>query len=211
MKRIEYGEPIIPVIFCIDATNKTITWNCDSENITAKNKIVLCDGRPQQMNTVITHAEIRIAYKLCSHEGVSLKIQNAAQKTFKFVKVEETNYKWKLVLVKAPWQAEDFSSKWQARMAISEGEKKVKAKNWIGQLREQEEAFFLAREQIMRPIASAKEENLEPAAASVAPEALDAQMGASSLVMIPPVPRQQNSSKKPAWYSCFACSAALEA
>jgi len=117
--------PLIPVVFCIDRENNPYPFSV--ENLLSKTKAEYPEGCEVMMNELVTHAEIRRAYKLCFDPSVDLEVRQVAQETFRFVRVErkifsqkedEVDYLYDLTPLPAPWKAPNFENEWNLRKAI---------------------------------------------------------------------------------------------
>jgi len=128
------GEPLTPVIFCIDIENNP--YPLTSKNLLSKTKVV---GNTV-MNQVVTHSELRRAYKLCNDPRVREDIREIAKKTFKFVHVKPITSKQKtktslkervtynLTEIAAPWENSKKNSKQAKEFATELAKRKEYAK-----------------------------------------------------------------------------------
>lgn len=131
---------ISPIIFCIDYENETTGETnphpLTSENMLSKTKIVrVSRAFTLSMNRIITHSELRRAYKLCHDPRLDPEIRAIANRTFKFVKVNETREEfgidrghqidrdirvnYNLEQIEAPWEKPDFDVELRKRKARS--------------------------------------------------------------------------------------------
>jgi len=119
-RNIEFGDgKISPIIFCIDYEGEAgpNPYPLTSEMLLSKTKCVKgTNGRYIEANRIITHAELRRAYKLCHDPRVEADVREVAQRTFKFVKVKEERvlsesgdaFLYELEQIAAPWEQPDF-------------------------------------------------------------------------------------------------------
>jgi hypothetical protein len=119
-KRIKQGLKPIPLLFVIDITNNRCPLT--SENICSKTKT---KGVTQtfsiSMNSVVTHEELRRAYKLCNEKDLGKEINQVARQTFKFIKVFQNGAEneFGIVEIAAPWDKPDWATLWERRMIES--------------------------------------------------------------------------------------------
>lgn len=147
---------ITPIVFCIDYENKTTGETflppLTSENILSKTKLIqFPDQEDVLANDLITHSEIRRAYRLCFDESIDVEIRSIAQRTFKFVKVKETTediisihegeiinthyISYELEKVDAPWDKNDFKDELHKRNdSAMEKQKRSGKTNWKDEL-----------------------------------------------------------------------------
>lgn len=107
-RRQKMGLPIIPILFCIDVDGNK--HPISSASITSKEKT---------LNEIVTHSELRRAYKLC-HTFENEEIRRVAQESFKFVKVKVhaksgKGAEYALEEAAAPWKSSDWEGKWAKR------------------------------------------------------------------------------------------------
>lgn len=113
-------KPIIPIIFCIDTSNNKFS-------ITAKNIL----DKNQKSYKLVTHTELRRAYKLCYDPYIHPALREVAKKSFHFVKVEKiNNTEIQLKALKAPWEAPDWDAYWAARKNQTKTTFQPKRYNW---------------------------------------------------------------------------------
>jgi hypothetical protein len=117
-KRKQQGLPIIPVLFCIDIDGNPFPISV--ENMTSKQAA---------LNSLITHAEVRRAYKLCC-KIEDEQLRKVAQETFKFVKVKKggkpnQGVEHFLEEMDAPWTNRTWDGNWEARKQLSQPAVKV--------------------------------------------------------------------------------------
>lgn len=152
-----HGKEISPIIFCIDIQDKDggNPHPLTSENLLSKTKTVrVSRAMTLEMNRIVTHSEIRRAYKLCNDPTVDPEIREIARKTFKFVKVNENRQEfaidrgltvdreirvqYDLEEIPAPWAAGDFQAHLDTRKEVSAQQVKPrKDTNWRAELNTQ--------------------------------------------------------------------------
>ena len=105
--RSNEGLKPIPVIFCIAKEG--------NGRDTATSEEILSKSHPS--SRLITHSEIRRAYKLCFDPMLPEPIKDVALKTFRFVllKKKPEESKWVLHLANSPWEQEDWNFYYQKR------------------------------------------------------------------------------------------------
>ncbi|MCB1116590.1 MAG: hypothetical protein KDK71_08980 [Chlamydiia bacterium] len=150
------NRDITPILFCIDYENKTtgetLMHPLTSENILSKTKILQFTHQKSVLaNELVTHSELRRAYRLCFDESIDPEIRSIAQRTFKFIKVKETTedllvtrrgttfsqrfHFYDLEQVEAPWERHDFADELKKRNDCSIGKQKSLAKtDWKNEL-----------------------------------------------------------------------------
>ncbi|MBI2743334.1 MAG: hypothetical protein HYX48_05400 [Chlamydiales bacterium] len=105
-KREHEGKPLIPLIFCIAYNDIPPT---SAEDLASKK---------HNLNALVTHSEMRRAYKLCE-EFPDEQVRSVAKKTFKFVRVEEDlsikNGPLSYVEIPAPWELGAWAKAWELR------------------------------------------------------------------------------------------------
>lgn len=142
-RNIEFGDgKISPIIFCIDYEGEAgpNPYPLTSEMLLSKTKCVKgTNGRYIEANRIITHAELRRAYKLCHDPRVEADVREVAQRTFKFVKVKEERvlsesgdaFLYELEQIAAPWEQPDFQEELAKRKShVSEPSPVKKAYDW---------------------------------------------------------------------------------
>lgn len=141
-KRVKEGLPIIPCIFCIDIDDNSIPFSV--ENVTNNDN--------PAGDQSIALKELRRGYKLI-HEFDNETINSVAKETFKFVKlakVSEDSYR--LELVKAPWDYEEWDALWRARKAKPKSLERLELEgyesNWREELRRAISAYHEQLENI---------------------------------------------------------------
>jgi hypothetical protein len=123
VKRLREKKAPIPMIFCQDIDNNPRPF-----------KPTDMISKDQDLNKLITHKELRRAYKLCTYENT--EIRTAALATFKFVHLKDTGHDTvALQSIAAPWDAPHFSLSWKARKKNSKS--KEDNVNWRKQLETQ--------------------------------------------------------------------------
>jgi hypothetical protein len=112
-KREKRGLPLIPLLFCVDATEISAEHKLTPESLTSKDP---------EKNDLYTHGELRRVYKLCKEfEGYSQPalqtVSRIAKQTFHPVKVErQESGTYRLVPVAAVWDQPEWKAAWDARM-----------------------------------------------------------------------------------------------
>ncbi len=131
------GKKMVPIIFCIDITNNRFPLT--SEDVLSKTKTILKNGTTSSLaNDLVTHKELRRAYKLCHDPMMPLKFREVAKESFKFVRVEEirrdelSNLEISITLqpTSAPWEAKNWDNQWAMRKSLSHPATKKKTANW---------------------------------------------------------------------------------
>lgn len=88
------GEQTDKMIFCIDVSENggRNPIPLTSENLLSKTKTVTIPPHNSvlHMNKIITHSELRRAFKLCNDPSVDKEIRDVANEVLKFVRVTET-------------------------------------------------------------------------------------------------------------------------
>jgi len=107
-KREKRGLAPIPLIFCIDRSENP--YSLHPVNFLSKEK---------EVNDLVTHAEIRRMYKLCS-SFADLRIREIALKTFYFVRIEKVRYTYSLQPIQAPWMHVGWEIAWKQRQQLSQ-------------------------------------------------------------------------------------------
>lgn len=111
-RRVKYGDgQITPIIFCIDYEDEAgpNPYPLTSERLLSKTRFAEGhDGQYVEMNRLITHSELRRAYKLCHDPRVDTEVRQIAHNTFQFVKVKELEDTYELERLVAPWEQVDF-------------------------------------------------------------------------------------------------------
>lgn len=107
--RKQQGLPLIPIIFCVDIDDNPFPTTTP-DTVTSRN---------DQLNTLITHNELRRCYKL-AHElekDPELKdIADIAKETIKFVRIKEKGAdNYSLETITPFWDQANFSDKWLER------------------------------------------------------------------------------------------------
>ena len=88
LKRAHAGKECIPIIVCYDKDNNHIPPLV--ENILTKTKkIQLTPTFEIDLNSVVTHSEMRRMAKLCNDPHLDERIKEVARRSFKFVRVNE--------------------------------------------------------------------------------------------------------------------------
>ena len=142
------GKSQVPIIFCVDMNNNHHPLS--SEDITSKNKIVKKkNGDEFKANEIITHCELRRAYKLCNDPRIDPRIRAIAKKSIKFFKVEKNQISsnknesgqskkniilFDLKLIQAPWEAKDWDIHWNQRKSLSVANPQKKEHDWRGEI-----------------------------------------------------------------------------
>ncbi|MEI8301154.1 MAG: hypothetical protein WCG10_06060 [Chlamydiota bacterium] len=132
MHRKATGLEIIPFLFFID-----ITGNAYS----APNPISVTTKKTS-LNKIITHSEMRRAYKLCHDKNVDPQVQSVARETFHFIKLNATNKLCTLEEQPAPWEQNGWDEAWSERKKVSVSIPKEPKNNWryqVNRLVEREE------------------------------------------------------------------------
>ena len=121
-KREKEGLPLIPILFCTDIDHSP--YPVSAEIITSKNN---------EFNSLITHSELRRAYKLC-YEFDDEAFKKIALKSFRFIKLKEAANapKYLLEQIKAPWDSPDWKNLWVSRKKTSQNS--TKQISWKSQL-----------------------------------------------------------------------------
>lgn len=141
-RRKKKGEPLIPLIFCVEYSGKT------EEAKEFKTTSHQLTSREEDFNQLITHSELRRAFKLCkqceqSEDPELRELAQIARETFKFVRVEQEDHgRHRLTQVDPIWTADDWESSWQERL---------KTHN-IKHLPESEKKQFRWREQMVEMV-----------------------------------------------------------
>jgi hypothetical protein len=123
-KRKKEGKPLIPLLYIldIDRNPKGRTYQNLAMNMTSKDP---------KYNKVVTHRELRRAYKLFSHENAV--IREIARETFRFARLKNTEEEtYALEPIAAPWESTGFAACWEARQKLSTS--KPKQDSWRMQL-----------------------------------------------------------------------------
>ena len=116
-RRSEKLEPI-SLIFCIDVDGNPYPTTPASML-----------SKDDKLNPLVTHSELRRAYKLCHDPKLDPEVRSVAQNTFKFVKVAAgKGGLHKLELTDAPWKSKDWEAAWAQRK--KESKSKPKAEDW---------------------------------------------------------------------------------
>ena len=107
-QRKNEGLPPIPLIFCIDSDEKRF-----------KSNPATLSSKTKHLNKLITHKELRRAYKLLE-EYPDPRIRAAAAETFIFVKVwaygdKKPDRHYKFEMVDPPWKKPDWKIAWDER------------------------------------------------------------------------------------------------
>jgi hypothetical protein len=132
-------KPLIPIVFCIDV--KDNPFPLTAENILSKTKIIKnANGESVQASKIMTHRELRRAFKLCYSKNLPEDFKAIARQSFKFVRIEFEDSPSKIckpiedgvfegrfraiertftrvVKVNAPWEKEkeeDWKEQWKA-------------------------------------------------------------------------------------------------
>lgn len=117
--RFNTGQIPVPVMFCIDIDGNPHPFSV--ENMLSKDP---------KMNAIITHKELRRACKLCHHSNPG--IQQAADKTFKFVKLNKNNGVYSLEEIPSPCHTSEYNMFLEKRKA--DAKLQGKNKSWREQL-----------------------------------------------------------------------------
>lgn len=88
----------IPLIFAIDRTGNP--YPPSAENFLSKTKAV----HGLSVNTLITHAEIRRLYKLCTDETIDKEVREAVRENIRFVRLKIGKKKTFLKSIPTPWE-----------------------------------------------------------------------------------------------------------
>ncbi len=143
-QRSKEGNPLVPIVFCIDKDNNE--YELTSEALLSKAYRTRPHGA-RALKSTITVSELRRAYKLCTDPRVDPIIREIAKKTLIFVKVTVvertlpkvgTHLAYDLVTIAAPWENNPvFDQELLIRQA--ESAKKTtprKAYDWRAQVNE---------------------------------------------------------------------------
>ena len=112
-RRYLAGMPLIPVVFCISIDSPIVSY----PETTAKTML------ERSQKYIITHAELRRAYKLCHDPRIDRQIRSIAQQTFcSFVRVhcntdEDGDTVYSLEPIPAPWNSPGFAQELRNREA----------------------------------------------------------------------------------------------
>ncbi|MEI8300505.1 MAG: hypothetical protein WCG10_02690 [Chlamydiota bacterium] len=110
----------IPMLFCTDITNNKYEAPNPRSVTTTENRT----------NNLITHGEIRRAYKLCYDPGVDPEVQAVARQSFHFIKLNIVDDQYILEKQKAPWEQEGWDEAWATRQEDSVSIQKESKEYW---------------------------------------------------------------------------------
>ncbi len=147
-------KPIVPIIFCTDTTNNSFPLSIES--VTSRTRtIVEVNGNKPEEEKIITHTELRRAYKLCNDPTINPEIRKIAKQSFKFIEVEQTEIEEKTLInlnlkpIPAPWEAKDWSAQWAIRMSSKQHTQQQKTHSWKTEVND-----FVFRQNSSTPIRS---------------------------------------------------------
>ena len=156
LKRNLNGQECIPIIVCFDKENNNIPPQ--AENLLSKTKkIKITPTFEIDMNSIVTHSEMRRMYKLCDDEMIDPLVKDVARRSFRFVRVvevertvaktdsgEEVHIKYDLSEIPPAWALEGYQEELAKRKLLPKRpnalEKRVDWRAQVNQIKEREVA-----------------------------------------------------------------------
>ena len=118
LRKAKRGKPLSKLVFCVDKEDNPFSFQAKDIFSNKEN--------------LVTHSEIRRAYKLCHDEGLSEEMRTIAKQSIVFVKVSEKRSssnslfpsEFILTPIPAPWEQEDVQPYLKERQAQTASEPK---------------------------------------------------------------------------------------
>lgn len=111
-KRKLRGDPIIPLIFCTELIGRKRTFLANERQVLSKISF---------FNNKVTHSELRRAFKHCADlrsapDSIGRQLEEVAQETFKFVRVEYLSGNLhRLIKIPPLWERPSWQVSWEKR------------------------------------------------------------------------------------------------